>query len=73
MKCRVCRGKLVPIQTDLPFKLSDRKIVIIKNLPVLQCERCSEYLIDDPILERVEEILARSTNDAELEIFSFAA
>ena len=73
MKCRVCMGKLVPIETDLPFKLSDHKIVIIKNLPVLQCERCSEYLIDDPIFERVEEILSHSTNDAELEIFSFAA
>jgi YgiT-type zinc finger domain-containing protein len=73
VKCRVCIGNLVAIRTDLPFKLSDRKIVIIKDLPVFQCERCSEYSIDDPIFARVEEMLSGSDKDAELEIVSFAA
>jgi len=73
MNCRICAGKLVPMRTDLPFKLTERKIVIIKDLPVLQCERCSEYEIDDEIFARVEEMLSHSDKNAELEIVSFAA
>jgi YgiT-type zinc finger domain-containing protein len=73
MKCRVCAGVLRPIRTDLPFKVSERKIVIIKDLPVLQCERCSEYAMDDPTFARVEEMLANTDTAAELEIVAFAA
>jgi YgiT-type zinc finger domain-containing protein len=28
--------------TDLPFKIGDRSIVILKALPVLQCRQCGE-------------------------------
>ena len=58
MKCRVCAGRLQPIRTDLPFKISERTIVIIKDLPVFQCERCAEYSMDDPTFARVEGLLA---------------
>lgn len=73
MKCRVCAGTLEAIRTDLPFKVSDRTIVIVKDLPVYQCERCSEYSMDDPTFARVEEMLARTDRAAELEIIPFAA
>jgi YgiT-type zinc finger domain-containing protein len=73
MTCRVCAGKLHPIKTDLPFKISDQTIVIIKKLPVLQCERCSEYLMDDPTFARVEQMLQRADRGAELEIVPYAA
>jgi YgiT-type zinc finger domain-containing protein len=48
-----------PITTDLPFKTSDRAIVIIKDLPVRQCERCTEYLLDDATLARVRRTARR--------------
>jgi YgiT-type zinc finger domain-containing protein len=73
MKCRVCGGTLQPIVTDLPFKVSERTIVIVKALPVLQCERCSEYLMDDAVFARVEQLLATVDTAAELEIIPFAA
>jgi YgiT-type zinc finger domain-containing protein len=73
MKCRVCAGNLSATTTDLPFKVSERKIVIVKQLPVLQCDRCSEYSMDDPTFERVEEMLSRTDQAAELEIVPFAA
>lgn len=73
MKCRVCAGNLVHRRTDLPFKVSERTIVIVKNLPVFQCERCSEYSMDDPTFARVEELLARTDKAVELEIIAFAA
>jgi YgiT-type zinc finger domain-containing protein len=59
--------------TDLPFKVSERTIVIVKSLPVLQCERCSEYSFDDATFERVEELLGKADTAAELEIIPFAA
>jgi YgiT-type zinc finger domain-containing protein len=58
---------------DLPFKVSERTIVIVKGLPVLQCERCSEYSMDDATFARVEEMLAHTDQAAELEIVPFAA
>lgn len=39
--------------TDLPFKVGDRQIVILKDLPVEQCEACSEYLIRDAVFAKV--------------------
>jgi hypothetical protein len=53
--------------------LSDTSIVILKGLPVLQCENCREYLLDDSVMNRVEEILQKADAAAELEIIRFAA
>ena len=73
MKCRVCAGQLQPTRTDLPFKVTDRTIVIVKDLPVLQCERCSEYSMDDATFAKVERMLEQADKAAELEIVPFAA
>ncbi len=34
MKCRICGGSLEARVTDLPFKIADFSIVILKALPV---------------------------------------
>ena len=73
MKCRVCGSELRPTTTDLPFKLSARTIVIVKSLPVMQCERCAEYLLRDDVFASVEEMLSKVDQSAELEIIPFAA
>ncbi|MBI4473185.1 MAG: type II toxin-antitoxin system MqsA family antitoxin [Acidobacteria bacterium] len=73
MKCRVCGSKLQPTTTDLPFKITERTIVILKQLPVAQCERCSEYSIEDSVFARVEQLLSTANTSAELEIIPFAA
>jgi len=73
MKCRVCGAKLQSTKTDLPFKLSERTIVILKDLPVAQCEGCSEYLIADAVLAAADELFAKVDRSTELEIIPFAA
>lgn len=73
MKCRVCGSVLQTIKTDLPFKVTDRSIVIVKELPVLQCQSCAEHLIEDTVMDRVEELLSSVDRAAELEIIRFAA
>ena len=59
--------------SDMPFKLDDNRIVIFKDLPVLQCDQCGEYLLDDPVMARVEELLRNVDTSAELEIVRYAA
>jgi YgiT-type zinc finger domain-containing protein len=59
--------------TDLPFKLSETTIVIVKALPVLQCEGCSEYALEDQVMERVDAILERVDPSVELKVIRYAA
>ena len=73
MKCRVCGGSLEARVTDLPFKVSDSSIVILKSLPVLQCNQCGETELEHPTMLRVEELLERVDRSSELEVIRFAA
>lgn len=73
MKCQICGTKMKSIVTDLPFKRSETTIVILKALPVSQCENCSEYLLDDSVLQHVEKLLERVNTSVELEILKYAA
>lgn len=72
MKCYHCGNKLQKIVSDLPFKTSKNTIVIIRNLPVLQCESCREYEIEDETMKYVDEKLNSISDSAELEILSYA-
>jgi YgiT-type zinc finger domain-containing protein len=73
MKCGVCGSKMTSLITDLPFKLSETTIVIVKGLPIFQCDNCSQFLLDDSVIDRVETILAKVDTAAELEVISYAA
>jgi YgiT-type zinc finger domain-containing protein len=73
MRCEVCGAELVAMKTDLPFKVRETGIVILKSLPVLQCGRCPQYLIEDAVLAHVDQILRRVDGGAELEIIRYAA
>jgi YgiT-type zinc finger domain-containing protein len=73
MKCHVCGSGLESVETDLPFKVSELGIIIIKDLPVLQCGNCREYLIDDKVMAQVEKILEQGGDAVELEVVRFAA
>jgi YgiT-type zinc finger domain-containing protein len=57
MRCHVCGSRMKSVVTDLPFKVHESTIVILKGLPVFQCEACTEYLLDDSVMQRVDEIL----------------
>jgi len=72
MICHNCGGSLEKLITNLPFKVSYDCIVIIKGLPVLQCQNCNEYVIEDAVLERVDSILNKIDKTAELEVLSYA-
>jgi YgiT-type zinc finger domain-containing protein len=73
IKCTVCGARMCSITTDLPFKLSEERIVILQQLPVLQCEACREYLIEDALMARIDTLLARGDSTAELGVIRYAA
>lgn len=73
MRCEVCGAELSAITTDLPFKVREAGIVILKGLPVLQCARCPQYLLEDAVLARVDDILRRVDARIEIEIVRYAA
>jgi YgiT-type zinc finger domain-containing protein len=73
MRCHACGAEIRPVRTDLPFKRDDRCIVIFKNLPVLQCENCSEYMLGDAAMAWIDAALEKFSPSAELEIVRYAA
>ena len=73
MRCRVCGSQQILTTTDLPFKLGEHTIVILKGLPTLQCQRCAECSLADATFARVEQLLSRVDSGTELEIIAFAA
>jgi YgiT-type zinc finger domain-containing protein len=73
MKCRVCGGLLEPRVTDLPFKIGDSAIVILRGLPVLECRQCGETELEHATMSRVDELLASVDASAELEVIRYAA
>ncbi len=73
MRCTLCGAQMRSTKSDLPFKITEQTIVILKSLPVLQCENCPQYLMEDAVLARVDEILLTVDGRAELQIIPFAA
>ena len=73
MKCTVCGARMGSMITNLPFKLGEQRIVIIKQLPVMQCRSCREYLIEDAVMQRLDVLLMRADSTVELEVLRYAA
>ena len=46
--------------------------MIVRNLPVLQCAQCAEQVLENPILERVDDLLERVDPRLELEVIDFS-
>ena len=72
MKCNRCGNSMQKVVTDLPFKTSNNTTVIIKNLPVLQCESCREYELEDETMRYVDTKLKSVDASAELEFVKYA-
>ena len=73
MRCQVCGGSQERRVTDLPFKVGDVTIVIVRSLPVLQCGQCGDTELEHGTMLRVDEVLAGVDASSELEVARFAA
>jgi len=59
--------------TDLPFKIGDSSIVILRSLPVFQCRQCGDTELEQVTMARVDQLLAAVDGAAELEVIRYAA
>ncbi|HEX9024755.1 MAG TPA: YgiT-type zinc finger protein [Geobacteraceae bacterium] len=64
MKCHRCGGEFENITTELSFKTGVHSIIVIKDLPVKQCGNCSEFVIEDQVMEGVERIITATGKNA---------
>ena len=53
--------------------LGRKSTAIMKELPVLQCEHCSEYVLVDDLMGRLANRLGKADQQEELEILHDAA
>ena len=73
MKCHNCGGEFESVITDLPFKTGAHSIIIIKDLPVMQCGNCNEFMIEDLVMGTVDRIIDMTEKNAEVEVLRYAA
>ena len=73
MRCRICGGLLESRVTDLPFKIGDSSIVILRSLPVIQCRQCGDTELEQATMSRVDQLLAAVGVSAELNVIRYAA
>lgn len=73
MKCHVCGGSMRSIRTDLPFKLDEHRIIVVKAVPVEKCAFCGEYTLLDVTMERVDDLIAAMDKSVELEVRRYEA
>ena len=73
MRCHTCGGNMNSIQTDLPFKLDDHRILVVKDVPVEQCNNCGDFLLSDKVLKIIDEIIEVTDDSVELEVRRYAA
>lgn len=73
MKCGICGAKMALVTTDLPFKIEDHEIIVVRDVPVHQCSSCPEYLLSDQVMVNIEQIIAAHARGVELEVVRYAA
>lgn len=59
--------------TDLPFKIGDTSIVIVRALPVLQCRQCGETELESVAMAQVDHLLSTVDRSAKLEVVRYTA
>jgi YgiT-type zinc finger domain-containing protein len=73
MKCHVCGGWMQSMQTDLPFKLDEHRIIVVRDVPVEQCAFCGEYALLDVTMEKIDGLIAAMDKSVELEVRRYEA
>lgn len=63
MKCALCQGVMVKAKTILPYEISNKHMVVVKDVPALICRQCGEPFIEIKTLRVVERIVENAKKD----------
>jgi len=74
MKCVICKqGRTHPGLTTVTIE-REKTTVIIKEVPANICENCSEYFLNENVLEVIEKLLDQAVqHGVEFEVLRYAA
>jgi YgiT-type zinc finger domain-containing protein len=61
------------IVTDLPFRVDRSVMIILRDLPLLECSKCGAHALEEEVMERVHEIVGRLRSPSHLEAVLYAA
>ncbi|MEA3421614.1 MAG: YgiT-type zinc finger protein, partial [Acidobacteriota bacterium] len=73
MMCHKCGNSMTKKVTDLPFKLDDHRIIVIKDVPIFLCSKCGEILIENEVMKKLNPVFSDVKRDRELEVVKYAA
>ena len=59
--CVFCKGDLKESRTIHTVNINDC-IIIIKNVPCMECSQCGEIYFNDDVLEKIESIIDQVKN-----------
>jgi hypothetical protein len=61
------------VVSDLPFRVNRSAMIILRDLPLMECSECSAYALEDVVMERVHEIVQRLRSPSHLDAVRYAA
>ena len=73
MKCHVCGNSMTRVASDLPFRVNRSVMIILRDLPLMECNECGAYAFEERVMERVHEIVERLKSPSHLEAVLYAA
>jgi YgiT-type zinc finger domain-containing protein len=73
MKCHLCGTQMKPVVADLPFRVNRSVMIIIRELPLLECGECSAYALQDVVMERVHAMVQGLTPPSHLDGVRYTA
>jgi YgiT-type zinc finger domain-containing protein len=73
MKCYVCETSMTRVVSDLPFRVNRSVMIILRDLPLMECSECGAYVFEESVMERVHEIVQRLKSPSHLDPVLYAA
>ncbi len=67
MKCHVCGASMTRVVSDLPFRVNRSVMIILRDLPLLDCSECGAYAFEERVMERVREIVQKLRSPSHLD------
>jgi len=73
MKGHVCGNSVTRVVSDLPFRVNRSVMIILRDLPLMECSECGAYALEAMVMERVHEIVERLDSPSHLDAVLYPA
>lgn len=73
MKCHACGNQMRAVVSDFPFRVNRSVMIILRDLPLLECSECGAYALEETVMERVHEIVEKLRSPSHLDAVLYAA